>query len=321
MNLSISVLIPTYNRAEILRETLEAMCKVDISSLKVNFIVIENGLRDCTQQVVESYGEKLPVRYLYESNLGKNNALNKAIKEESLGEVIVCTDDDVIPNPDWLKKIVEATERWPKYDIFGGAIYSIWPDGQPPKWWGAGPQGSRFGLSGHGQGISENECLYPLNHAPCGANMWVRKPVFNEGYRFDGTFGRNTRNNTTGDETSFLHMLRQKGYELVYSPYPVVGHRIQKQLLSPSEIKRRVISQAKGGVRIYGLPRENLLQKHTFLWFNLRLWSLIFAIMRYISPINYIKGYRGYAARLEALCDIAYNVESFRIFRDRQRTH
>jgi len=40
-HLDITVLIPTYNRAEGLRETLEAMCQVDRDGLAVEFVVIE----------------------------------------------------------------------------------------------------------------------------------------------------------------------------------------------------------------------------------------------------------------------------------------
>ncbi|MBN1972654.1 MAG: glycosyltransferase family 2 protein [Sedimentisphaerales bacterium] len=312
-NPSLTILIPTYNRAKDLQQTLDAMCRVDISELKVNFFVIENGLRNCTQQVVEDFGERLPIRYLYEPMPGKNNALNKAINEVELGQIVVFTDDDVTPKPDWLKQIVGATERWSQYDIFGGAINSLWPYGQPPKWWGAGPNGERWNLAGHGQ-FSKEECIYPSNCAPCGPNMWIRKKVFDKGYRFDGSIGPNAKINVMGDEGSFLHMLRKEGYKFVYSPYPVVGHRIQRELLSPLGIKKRIISEGRGSVRIYGLPRDLLLKRSRLLWCGHRLFALIFALLRYCNPINYLNANRGYAARLEAIGDIAYNIESFRIF-------
>ena len=311
---SLTVLIPTYNRAEILRETLAAMCRVDCGGLDVRFEVIENGSRDHTQNVVKGFAGQLPVRYLYEPRPGKNNALNKAIDEVDLGEIIVCTDDDVIPNPDWLKRVVEVTERWPQYDVFGGAIYSIWPDGHPPKWWGVGPQGERWNLAGHGQNIGDKDCVYPPNLAPCGPNLWVRKKVFNRGYRFDGQIGLNAEINVMGDEGAFLNMLRKEGYVFVYSPYPVVGHRIQREMLSPAGIRRRVISEGRGCVRVIGLCQGELLHRSALLWCSLRFGSLIWAVVRYLNPINYVTGNYGYAAKLEAIGDIAYNIESFRVF-------
>lgn len=318
MNPSLTVLIPTYKRAEIVRETLEAMCWVDRRGLSVRFVVIENGVRDHTQAVVEGFASRLPIRYLYEARPGKNNALNKAINEVDLGEIVVCTDDDVVPNPDWLTQIVETTGRWPGHDVFGGAIYSIWPDGQPPKWWGAGPQGAGWNLGGHGQDIGSQECVYPSHRAPCGPNLWMRRRVLDRGYRFDGLIGPNAKINVMGDEGAFLHMLRHEGYEFVYSPHAVVGHRIQQELLLPAGIRRRVVSQARGSVRVYGLPREQLLRR-PLLWCGVRLGSLAWAVARYLNPATYVSGAAGFAARLEAMGDIAYNVEALRMFRESAR--
>jgi len=66
MNTSVTVLIATYNRAEILRETLEAMCRVERDKLAIEFVVIDNNSTDHTKEVVESFAERLPIRYLFE---------------------------------------------------------------------------------------------------------------------------------------------------------------------------------------------------------------------------------------------------------------
>jgi len=65
-DLDISVLIPTYNRAEILRETLEAMCQVKRDGLGVEFVVIDNNSTDHTKEVVEAFADRLPLCYLFE---------------------------------------------------------------------------------------------------------------------------------------------------------------------------------------------------------------------------------------------------------------
>jgi glycosyltransferase involved in cell wall biosynthesis len=312
----ITILIPTYNRAEDLRDTLEAMCLVERDNLAIEFVVIDNNSSDNTKEIVDSFVKRLPIRYLFEPKPGKSCALNKAINENRLGEIVVFTDDDVTPNSDWLKRIIETTIRWPRYDVFGGAIYSIWPDGQPPKWWGAGHQGQRWSLAGHGQdniNKKEDEYLYPQPLYPHGANFWVRKKIFDEGNLFDISFGRNTKRNVMGDDVVFFNMLRKKGYELVYSSYPVVGHRIQRELISPDGIRKRVISETRSGIHIYGLCHNSLLHRSSFLWFILRFGSLGVSVIRYLNPINFIIKDRGYAARLEALSDVVYNIESIKL--------
>ena len=118
--LDISVLIATYNRAEILRQTLESMTDLDREGLAVEFVVVDNNSSDHTKQVVESFSGKLPIRYLFESRPGKNCALNKALDEVALAKLVVFTDDDVDPRKDWLKAVVSASRHWPRFSVFGG---------------------------------------------------------------------------------------------------------------------------------------------------------------------------------------------------------
>ena len=313
-DLDISVLIATYNRAEVLRETLEAMCRVERDGLAVEFVVVDNNSTDHTREVVESFVGQLPLQYLFEPRPGKSCALNKALDEVDLREIVVFTDDDVTPEADWLNRIVETTDRWAEHDVFGGAVYSVWPDGRPPKWLGAGPKGERWNLAGHGQRLSDKEQVYPPRFLPCGPNLWVRRNIIDKGYRFDESIGPNPKNRIMGSDGSFLHKLRQDGYEFLYTPYPSVGHRIQRELLSPTGIRRRVISVGRGSVRLGGLCHRQLLRRSAFLWCCLRLGALAWAAARYLNPIAYGMRDRGFAARLEAICDIAYNVESFRVF-------
>lgn len=110
-DLNISVLVATYNRADVLRETLEAFTELDREGLSVEFVVIDNNSGDHTKSVVKSFSGRLPLVYLFQPIPGKNRALNKALDEIQLGEVIVFTDDDVRPANNWLPTIMEATRR------------------------------------------------------------------------------------------------------------------------------------------------------------------------------------------------------------------
>jgi len=48
--------------------------------------------------------KKFEVRYLYEGRKGKGYALNTALGQ-ARGEIILFTDDDVVPAPDWLERL------------------------------------------------------------------------------------------------------------------------------------------------------------------------------------------------------------------------
>ena len=99
--INISVIIPTYNRAETLRQTLGNITRVDGNGLSVELVVVNNNSSDHTKDVAAAFSDRLSIVYLFEPKPGKNCALNKVLNEIRLGELVVFTDDDVKPNPDW----------------------------------------------------------------------------------------------------------------------------------------------------------------------------------------------------------------------------
>ena len=102
MTHDVTVLVPTRNRAGMLKETLEAFCRVRRNELEVQFVIIDNGGTDATADVVREFASRLPMRVLQEPQPGKCNALNRALREVDLGQVVAFTDDDVTPDPGWL---------------------------------------------------------------------------------------------------------------------------------------------------------------------------------------------------------------------------
>ena len=130
-----SILIATYNRAEVLRHTLEAMCALDRKGVDVEFVVIDNNSSDNTSDVADSFKERLPIQHLFQPRQGKSAALNLALDAGNLGDIVVFTDDDVVPPSDWLNRIVCSCEHNADYDVFGGPICLIFPQGvRIPSW-------------------------------------------------------------------------------------------------------------------------------------------------------------------------------------------
>ena len=74
---SITVLIPTYNKAKV-RETLEALTRVERTGIDCSIVIIDNNCTDNTAEVVKEYQTRLPVCYLSEPRPGKSCALNRA---------------------------------------------------------------------------------------------------------------------------------------------------------------------------------------------------------------------------------------------------
>ncbi len=98
----LSVVVPTYNRSEVLRVCLASLARQTLSSDQFEVLVVDDGSTDDTESVVGSFRGALPVRYLRQpQNRGRAAARNRGIREAS-GDVVVFVDSDVFPVPGFL---------------------------------------------------------------------------------------------------------------------------------------------------------------------------------------------------------------------------
>ena len=258
-----TVLLPTFNRAEVLRLTLDALTHVDQSGIDWELVVIDNDCTDHTRDVVAEYQGRLPLTYLQESRPGKNCALNRALRECPMKEIVVFTDDDVTPNTSWLQEIRSASARWPSVSVFGGRIRVAWPDDREPEWVTA-RWIREFGFAWHDHG--EREVLYEPGAYPFGPNYWVRRSVFEAVPRFDETIGPRPKNRIMGGETAFLLELERRGFKELYCPGAQVTHRIDPRCCTVAGLRRRAYRFGRGEVRLHGLHRQETYAKSKVLW-------------------------------------------------------
>ncbi len=93
----VSVIIPTYNRAPLLKEAVESVVQQSFSDFEL--IVVDDGSTDGTREVIKSYPA---VRYIYQSNRGVSSARNQGIKQAK-GALIAFLDSDDL----WLDNKLE----------------------------------------------------------------------------------------------------------------------------------------------------------------------------------------------------------------------
>lgn len=96
-----SVIIPTYNRSELLRATLDSVFEQTFTDYEV--IVVDDGSTDRTAQMVAGYGGK--VRFLQQQNCGPGAARNLGAKH-SKGEYLAFLDSDDLWFP-WTLEIYQ----------------------------------------------------------------------------------------------------------------------------------------------------------------------------------------------------------------------
>ena len=122
MPLKVTVGIATWNRCDLLRQTLESMTNLRIpADITWEILVCDNNSTDQTRSVVEQMKHLLPVQYLFEGRQGKTYALNR-IADQASGDWLFYTDDDVLVDPDWIVAYCEAVRRYPDAAIFGGQV-------------------------------------------------------------------------------------------------------------------------------------------------------------------------------------------------------
>ncbi len=313
---SVTVLLTTYNRADVLRQTLGNMAAVDRGELSVEFVVVDNNSSDNTKEVVESFVGRLPLRYLFESRQGKNIALNKALDEVEFGDIVVFTDDDVAPRKDWLTAVVDVSNRWPQHSVFGGRVYPVWPDGEVPAWTDVAWI-TEIGFAVHDYGQQEKP--YSNSRYPFGPNLWVRREVFDDGRRFDESIGPRPGSYIMGSETSFLQQLKSDGYEIVYAPAVVVGHRVESRQLCVSNMMARAYRCGRAGPRLSGPCKREMFEKSPALWLALRLAGMGKASLGYLAGYVNTSQKSRVKMRMRSMIDIGYNIESIKLGMEKLR--
>lgn len=105
----VSIIIPTYNEAEIIRFKLSNTCRLDYPGNLIEIVVVDSNSSDGTAQIVKEFIEKNPQfeikLVLEEQRKGKSHALNVALAQ-CTGEVIAISDADCFWPKDILTKAV-----------------------------------------------------------------------------------------------------------------------------------------------------------------------------------------------------------------------
>jgi len=107
----VSVIIPTYNRCDLLGDLLDSLCKQTYPPGAFEVIVVDNGSGDGTESLVDCFLNKgiLKVSY-YRKNFKSAGASRQFALSVGLGEIIAFVDSDCVVLPEWLERGVAAFE-------------------------------------------------------------------------------------------------------------------------------------------------------------------------------------------------------------------
>jgi glycosyltransferase involved in cell wall biosynthesis len=105
----ISVVMATYNRAEILAGTLAHLAAQDLAPKHFELVVVDDGSTDRTREVVEGAIATLPFRvtYLHHANQGPGYTQNRGIRK-ARAPLVLLIADDILLTPEALSRHVAA---------------------------------------------------------------------------------------------------------------------------------------------------------------------------------------------------------------------
>ena len=141
--MKISILTPTYNRANLLKNLYKSIlencrdCK-----LQVEWLIMDDGSKDETKLMVERFisDKKLEIKYFYQENSGKMQALNKLVQKCNGDFIIECDSDDYFSNNafETIEKAIEKDKNleniyalvFLKYDQNGNNMGNKFPENE-----------------------------------------------------------------------------------------------------------------------------------------------------------------------------------------------
>src|SRR5262249_27171335 len=114
----ISVITPTFNSQNTLRETIESVLRQDYANYE--HIVMDGGSTDGTLDILRQYPH---LKWVSEKDKGHYDAMNKGILKSG-GEVVNILNSDDCYRPGTLKSVGSAFAANPDWDgLFGDVVY------------------------------------------------------------------------------------------------------------------------------------------------------------------------------------------------------
>lgn len=280
---AVSVVLATRDRPEHLARTLESFVALIAPEGGWQLLIVDNGSNGTTGALLRRHLDRLPLTILDEPSPGKSRALNRAIGLIR-GDLVVLTDDDVLPEPDWLVRLQQAALAHPDAGYFGGTILPAW-SAPPPRWLNerAVDFGVLFALLQRRSGPCDYREVY-------GPNMAVRRSIFLAGYRFSAAIGPDGSNvmYPMGSEWEFNRRLHQDGYLGRFVADARVRHIIRSEQVTEAWVLQRAYRSGLGTglIDAPSLTAGRLLLNGVSvqLYFRLLLFRLMARVMTPLPP-------------------------------------
>ncbi len=209
--LQASVIVPCYNRSDMLRDCLQGLANQTYDPTQFEVLIVDGASTEPIKALVDEFNALVPfeIRYLQcLPDAGPVPKRNMAAKEAQ-GDILAFTDSDCRPSPQWLATGVSAFE---KSDV-GFASGPVTYKPEQPK---------RFFSKMTAETLVEHP-TYPT------ANAFYRRALFLEHKGFDTTLSvRDILNRATEcADTDLAWRIRKSGWKNSFLPEALIYHEVE----------------------------------------------------------------------------------------------
>ena len=266
----ISVIIPTFSRPRQLNQCLERLSSQTYPHDRFEVVVVDDGGALPLDELVDRHRGTLNVKLLRQENRGPAAARNRGASV-AIGTLLAFTDDDCLPEPDWLEALSQSNVRNPKW-LLGGTMVNHCV-------------GNVYAITS--QLIMDSAYAY-YNRNPNDARFFASSNIAlpAEGFNAVGGFSEVFR--PASEDRELCDRWRWMGHRLLSVPDAVVKHSKE---LGPGSFLRQHFNYGRGAFQYHRerIRRRSASLSREILRYPVFLWSLIASVarqpMRRVIPV------------------------------------
>lgn len=116
-NFEYSFIVPVYNRPDETEELLDSLSQME-TNIPYEVVIIEDGSKESSEDVVKSYQDRLDIQYFYKDNSGPGDSRNYGMRRARSPYFIILDSDCIIPKG--YLTAVDKSQKENYTDCFGG---------------------------------------------------------------------------------------------------------------------------------------------------------------------------------------------------------
>lgn len=258
--LFVSVIIPTFNRKEILHHSIQALLNQDYPKDNYEIIIVDDGSNDGTKDTVEKYIQKNKnIKYIFQENKGFRVSKARNLGgDNAKGEILIFLNDDIIALSNLISNHVKALSN--KSDVVLGYTSGYFTESGYDVNDLSNIKKIKKDFRDH---IFSNP---KLNNSIFNKNIWsyfvatnfsIRKQIFNKN-KFNESFV-----GWGGEDEDFGYRLVGSGYRIIMDKKCIglhIDHNKDKKIKEYTENK--VIALVNNLIKLYKMYPNNEVKEY-----------------------------------------------------------